>query len=75
MIPKPDRGGGRPPADPQVRKDRAKAARASQSTPDYFIRKLTELAPDLTSRQRADIEAILSIPRRDQLALFGPSPE
>ena len=69
-----DRGGGRPPADPEVRVSRAKAARAAQSSPDYFIRKLAAVAPDLNPRQRADLRNILAVPMREQLPLFGPSP-
>jgi hypothetical protein len=46
-------------ADPQVRHDRAVKARAAQLTPDYYIRRIVEAAPELTDDQRDKLAILL----------------
>ena len=46
-------------SDPAVRRERARRARAPQSTSDYYIRKLVESAPRLTCEQAEELRALL----------------
>lgn len=51
-----------PLSDPAVRRERAKRARAAQSTSDYYIRKLVESAPSLTPELAEELRALLPPP-------------
>jgi hypothetical protein len=44
--------------DPDIAKETARKAGLSRTTPDYFIRKLIELAPVLTEDQRQQLAAL-----------------
>jgi hypothetical protein len=53
------RGYGGKLADPEVRRQRARKARAAQDTLDYHIHKLIDDAPSLSAEQRNKLVALL----------------
>ena len=53
------RGYGGKLADPEVRRQRARKARAAQDTPDRLIRRLVASAPELSAEQAEQLRALL----------------
>jgi hypothetical protein len=49
-------------SDPAVRKERARRGGASRTTVDYYVTKVVESAPALTSAQRDRLAALLRPP-------------
>jgi hypothetical protein len=48
-----------PLSDPAVRRERARRARAAQTTIDYYVAKVVERAPELSQAQRNRLSVLL----------------